>query len=156
MGFKGKREDSFEIIDDLKSVAADAYSIRDEIGAKSANVYLYEKDGDNEPVWQQVLPTPSIRDLSFKQDLMEGGIVERGDLRLGAIPIANYSEEDLRTSGTDRDIRKFWVLQEPGGPTKAYTTVHISRRLLNYIVHIRRFDAINEDDLVVPPVSVPV
>ena len=150
MGFIGPRNDNFDIVEDLKQVAADAYSIRDDIGAKVANVYFYSKTGSDEPVWQQVLPTPSIKDLSFNLDLMEGGIVQRGDLRLGAIPIANYSEDDLRTDTEIEDQVKYWVLKEPGGLTKAYTTVHISRRLLNYIVHIRRFDAINEGDLLIP------
>ena len=115
-----------------------------------ANVYLYEKTGEVEPVWRQVLPTPSVRDLSFDQAVMEGGIVQRGDLRLGSIPVSAYSEEDLRTDTMQANKRKYWVIREPGGPTKAYTTVHISRRLLNYVVHIRRYDAINEGDLIIP------
>ena len=152
MPLEGPVNNNFQLVEDLKQVAADAYAIRDDLGAKLANVYLYSKKMGEEAVWKQLLPTPSIQDLSFDQAMVEGGIVQRGDLRLGGIPVANYNNDDLRTDSKDRDVRKFIVIKEQGaeGKTKAYTALHISRRLLNYVIHVRRFDAINEDDLKVP------
>ena len=150
MPFEGLRDDNFDLVNDLKDVARDAYSIRDDIGAKVANVYFYSKTEGDDPIWTQVLPTPSIRDLSFEQPLMEGGIVQRGDLALSAIPVSSYSEEDLRTDSMNHLLRKYWVIVEPGGKTKAYTTIHISRKLLSYIVHIRRYDSINAGELSIP------
>ena len=142
---------NFDLVEDLKGIAEDSFAIRDDIGAKKANVWFYEKKGENDPVWKQILPTPNIVDLSHNVQLMEGGTVESGDLFLRSIPISKFNEEDLETVVENEMDQKYWVIAPPNGFTRAYTSVHIKRNYLSFEVHIRRYKSINDNELQPPP-----
>ena len=154
MPFQGERQEGFDLIESIKSLAETA-SVRDDIGAKAANIYLYSKeDGADEDtaIWRQMLPTPSIQDLNYLQSQMEGGIVQKGTLRLRGIPVSKYTREDLETDtpNTAPKIQKLWVVKPHDGKTRAYTTEYIVRRLITFNVDIKPFEGINEGELVVP------
>ena len=148
--FEGTRNDNFGLVDDLKGVVSDAMSIKDDIGAKKANVYFYERNMEtDEVVWRQILPTPNIVDLSHNVKQIEAGVIQAGDLFLNGIPIQNYNSEDLETASMNENIEKYWVIKE-SNTTRAYTTTHIKRNLLTYDVHISRYESINENELTIP------
>ena len=121
------------------------YSIRDSLGITKAKVYVYTKDGDNEPVWKQFLPTPYIRNFSHQIILASGGSLEEGDLALTNIPKHIFNRAELETDNISGNVVKYWVINN-----RAYTTVNIKDKLYSYEAHIRRYDPINEGDLVNP------
>ena len=150
--FEGERNDNFGLVDDLKDTISDVLGIRDDLGAKKANVYFYEKNLETEEVvWTQVLPTPDIVDLAHNIKQIESGVIQAGDLFVKDLPIAKYSSKDLETSFMANEKKeKYWIIME-SGRTRAYTTTHIKRNLLTYDVHITRYESINENDLIPPP-----
>ena len=144
--FGGPRKEHFDIIDDLKSVVADVTAIRDDIGIKKFNVYFLKKTEGADDEWSQMLPTPFIDQADANIELLETGSVQKGDIFLRGIPIASYTQDELDTATTDEDVSKYIVMDG-----KAYTVVRITRELLTYDIHLRRFESINEGELVIPP-----
>ena len=144
-----ERSYNTELIDDLKEVAQDVLKIRDDIGAVKAHVYFLTRETDPntgevlKDTWKQILPTPNIRDFGHDIKLVEAGAVKQSDLLLTSIPISKYREEDLVTDTENQETQLFFVVQQ-----KAYTTVHIKRNYLTFNVLIRRFEAINEGELI--------
>lgn len=131
------------VIESLSPVWNDIQSLTDQTGLKLANVFFYTKKEGAEPVWKQILPTPSIREIDEHYQLTEGGILEKDDIILKGIPLSfNYSDLETATSeGSDR----FWIINE-----KAYTTVRIERLDLSWTVVTRRFVSINKGELSPP------
>ena len=150
MAFVGKRNDNFGLVDALKSTVANALKIRDSLGAKKANVYFYTKQGENEEVWRQILPTPQIVDYGLDLRLLAGGEVQQGDIMLRGIPQTNYERTDIETASTDETEKRFFVIEG-----RAYTAVYIRKQLLTWEVLIRRFESINEGQLVPPVQNMP-
>lgn len=141
------------ILKDLAPVVEDAYAIKDDLGFIKYPVWMYEKNGDSEPVWKRILPTPKIVDNSQNAKLLALGEVLQGDLFLKQIPVNSYTEDDLRTSFIlDNDEEeppvRYWIINK-----FAFTTQSIKRNYLHYEVHITRSDNINEGELVPPEES---
>ena len=148
MAFEGPRNDNFDLVDGLKRTVAEVLAIKDEIGAKKANVYLYKKIGAAEPVWTQILPSPTIAEYSLDPRLIAGGEIQQGDLLLRGIPQANYTEEELNTATETEGEERYFVVDK-----RAYTLAHLRKNYLTFDILIRRYDAVNEEDLVPPPAS---
>ena len=138
-----------EFIEGMFKVYEDARAVRDELGAIRAEVWLYKKTGDDDPVWSQLLPTPTLRYIE-KQDLQEGGVAPTGNIMLRGIPQGKYTEEDLVTQTDDPTIKKYIVLKPRDAGTSAYLTTNIRRKLLSFDVTILRYEAINEGALTLP------
>lgn len=149
---EGIRKEANDLVEDLKSVVSSIYEIRDDIGAKKANIYFYKKEiqdnGDDIITWEQVLPSPNIVDLSQNLDLKEGGILGDQELFLKGIPINDFNATDLETDTDNPNVIKYWVIRE-SNITRAFTTVSIKRNLLSYTVHIIRYSSINDNELVI-------
>ena len=142
--FEGLRDEANELVEDLRPLMGEVLSLKDEIGTKKSNVYMVEVDEDDNQVFRQILPSPS---LSYSTSMMqkEGGVVNQVDATLTAIPISKYSENDLKTFTEDEEKEVFWFIDG-----KAFTTVGIFKRLLTWTVTLKRFSSYNEGDLLVP------
>lgn len=143
-----ERNDNFQLVEELRPLAAEIGAIRDEIGAKIANVYLLTREEGVPDIWEQILPTPHIRDFSHSLKLVEGGEVRSGDLLLKGIPISKYSEMNLDTALMDQEDEKekYYIIDR-----RAYTLVHIKKNYLTWDVLIRRWEALNSEDIGNPP-----
>ena len=148
--FVGPRKESNELVDDLKPTVSDVMQIKDDVGIKKANVYLYSKPEGQDATWKQLLPTPTIVDLSHDISLLEGGSVQAGDLFLKGIPQSDYTEQELETATVEGNDKRFFVIIPFGGYSRAYTAVNIRRKYLSFSIHVRRFEAVNEDELLPP------
>ena len=126
---------------------AEIYSIRDDIGAKKANVYFYEKPKSEgtTALWKQILPTPYIRNISHKEILEPGGSLQEGDLFLNGIPKDKFDRSQLETASLEGLVDKYWVINQ-----RAYTTINIVEKIATFNVQIRRYDSINVGDLINP------
>ena len=132
------------ILDNLDSIYD---GIVDGIGAKKSDVYFYTKDNPEDEstvLWTQILPTPIIRNFTTEQKVVSGE-VETGDLLLTAIPISNFSRDNLLTSSEEGLQERYWVIEQ-----KAYITVGVTRGYTSWSVHIRLYESVNE---LIPPGS---
>ena len=133
------RNDNFNLINTLKVVAEQVFSIKDTIGFKKANVFFYSKIGDDDAVWTQILPTPNIRDFSQAIVMQSGGVVKQGDLLLTELPNNKFSQSDLETATIEGKEKKFYVVvPQNATETQAYTAINIRRNYIDFSVHIRR------------------
>ena len=144
MPIQGPTNSNFDLVDGLKQTFSSVSSLRDSIGAKLANVWLYRKAEGEEPVWKQLLPTPEIM-LSQQIRLEEGGAAEGGDIQLRGIPIENFTREQLDTR--EEVVTKYIVIAPPNEQTIAFTTVEIERKLLSYSITLTRFKGVNPGEL---------
>ena len=157
MAFIGPRNDNFELAGDLSDVAS-LVSIRDEIGIKEANVYLWTRRKGFEDQWEQFLPTPEISHLDHISELSEGGMILEGNIMLREIPcrtrpeqVGFWEEEQLQTASAEEGVKRYWVLAGPSLKPKAYTTQRIIKTSpIAFDVQIKRFDSINSKDIIIP------
>lgn len=120
----------------------DILGIRDEIGAALAQVYIVTRtwegdgigDGDYSDEVVQVLPTPGIRDYAHNLHVLQGGVIQQGDLILKMISKNTFPlHSDVDCQSTNPAIEKFYKVGN-----FFYRVIHVKEDHLTWDVHVRR------------------
>lgn len=130
------------LLTDLLGVTDDILGVRDTIGAVIYPIYLTTRtwsgtepgDGTATDVDTQILPSPSVKDLSHDWDSLKGGNAQQGDLLLQYISKQSYPSEDtVRCKSSARNIEKFYKING-----HLYTVVSVSEKYVYWNVQIRK------------------
>lgn len=131
---------SKSILPGIQKTLESALKIKDDLGIAIAQVHMLTRrwtganigDGDARDESVQMLPSPSIVDLSQDVRLTEAGAMKRGDLILKGIVKTKYTRDQLLMQPEATNVEGFYVINGT-----RYKPVHVKESLLTWSVHIR-------------------
>ena len=130
------------LIDDLLPITNDILGVRDAIGAVIHPVFFVARtwsgttpgDGTPTDVKAQMVPSPSIVNLSHDLPALQGGVYQQGDLILKHVSKQSYSDEDVVSCKSSAgNVEKFY---EVNG--KLYQVINVKESYVTWEIHIRK------------------